>query len=71
MTLARIAARTVSDVHETEWGDAAAVTCWLEQDYILEGAPQHVSAPTTLLLRRDGDDWKITLFHSVPRPPEE
>jgi ketosteroid isomerase-like protein len=62
---------TVSDVHETIVGDTGLVTCWLEQEYTLEGAPQHIFAPTTLLFRRDGDDWKITLFHSVPLPPEE
>jgi ketosteroid isomerase-like protein len=61
---------TVSDVHEHVWGDAGVVSCWLEQDYTLEGDPQHVSAPTTLLFRRDGNEWKIALFHSVPLPPE-
>jgi ketosteroid isomerase-like protein len=61
---------TVSDVRETFWGDTGAVSCWLEQDYKLEGVPQHVSAPTTLLFRREGDEWKITLFHSVPLPAE-
>src|SRR6266542_1622622 len=34
------------DVHEQAWGDAGVVTCWLEQDYTMEGAGQHVSAPT-------------------------
>jgi ketosteroid isomerase-like protein len=61
---------TVGDIHETVWGDSGAVTCWLDQDYTLDSVPQHVSAPTTLLFRREGDDWKIALFHSVPLPPE-
>jgi ketosteroid isomerase-like protein len=61
---------TLGDVHETVWGDTGAVSGWLEQDYTLDGIPQHVSAPTTLLFRREGDDWKIALFHSVPLPPE-
>jgi ketosteroid isomerase-like protein len=61
---------TVSDVHESIWGDTGAVSCWLDQDYMLDGVPQHVSAPTTLLLRREGDAWKISLFHSVPLPAE-
>jgi ketosteroid isomerase-like protein len=54
------------DVNEQTWGDAGLVTCWLEQDYTMEGAPQHVSAPTTCVFRRDGRDWKVALFHSVP-----
>jgi ketosteroid isomerase-like protein len=61
---------TVTDVHETVWGDSGVVTCWLEQEYTLEGAPQHISAPTTLLFRKEGGDWKIALFSSVPLPPE-
>ena len=61
---------TVSDVHESIWGDTGAVSCWLDQDYMLDGVPQHVSAPTTLLLRREGAAWKISLFHSVPLPAE-
>jgi ketosteroid isomerase-like protein len=61
---------TVSDVHEQVWGDAGVVSCWLEQDYTLQGDAQQVSAPTTLVFRRDGDEWKIVLFHSVPLPPE-
>src|ERR1700694_5433677 len=35
---------TINDVHETVLGDVGIVTCWLEQDYKLEGAQQHVSA---------------------------
>jgi uncharacterized protein (TIGR02246 family) len=54
------------DVHEQAWGDAGVVTCWLEQDYTMEGAGQHVSAPTTFVLRREDGDWRIELFHSVP-----
>ncbi|HYT52212.1 MAG TPA: nuclear transport factor 2 family protein [Gaiellaceae bacterium] len=56
------------DVHEQAWGDAGVVTCWLEQDYTMEGAGQHVSAPTTVVLRREKGEWRITLFHSVPLP---
>lgn len=58
------------DVHETEWGDTGAVTFWLEQDYTLEGERAHISAPTTCILRRDGREWKLALFHSIPLPPE-
>ena len=56
------------DVHEVVWGDTAVVTGWLEQDYTLEGRPQHVSAPTTIALRRENGAWRIVLLHSVPLP---
>ena len=59
---------TLSDMRETVWGDTGIVTCWLEQDYTYQGKKQHVSAPTTAVLRRSGSDWKLALFHSVPLP---
>jgi ketosteroid isomerase-like protein len=62
---------TISDGHETVQGDMGLMTCWMEQDYTLEGKPQHVSAPTTVAFRRESGAWKILLFHSVPLPPEE
>jgi ketosteroid isomerase-like protein len=37
---------TLSDVHETVRGDVGILTCWIEQDYTLEGHQEHVSAPT-------------------------
>ena len=58
----------VSDLHTEVWGDLALVTCWLEQDYTQNGTTQHVSAPSSFLLRRDGDAWKIVLIHSIPVP---
>ena len=58
----------LGDVHEVVWGDVGVVTGWLEQDYTLEGQPQHVSAPTTIALRREGGVWRIVLIHSVPLP---
>ena len=69
------------DVRETVWGDMGAVTCWLEQDYTMEGPPQHVSAPTSVVLRRLGGSgeagsglgqggWRIVLFHSIPLPEQ-
>ena len=58
------------DVHEVDWGETGIVTFWLEQDYTLEGKRAHISAPTTCVLRREGGVWKITLFHSIPLPPE-
>ena len=59
------------DVRETVFGDAGVFTCWLEQDYKLEGNNQHVSAPTTVLFRRREDGWKMVLFHSIPLSEEE
>jgi ketosteroid isomerase-like protein len=60
----------LNDIHEVAWGDTALVTCWLEQSYLLERQENHVSAPTTMLMRRKDDVWKIVLMHSVPLPPE-
>jgi ketosteroid isomerase-like protein len=56
----------LSDVRTEVWGDTALVTLWLEQDYTHEGTTQHVSAPSSFLLRRDADSWKIVLIHSIP-----
>ena len=56
------------DVRETSWGDAGLVTCWVEQDYTLDGQRQHVSAPTSIVSRREGGSWRIMLFHSIPLP---
>jgi ketosteroid isomerase-like protein len=62
---------TLNDVHESVQGDTGLITCWLEQDYTVEGKRTHVSAPTTVAFRRDSDGWKIVLIHTVPMPPEE
>ena len=58
------------DGNEIIDGDTGVLTCWMEQDYQLEGAPQHVSAPTTVLFKRDSGEWKMSLFHSIPLPDE-
>ncbi len=62
---------TINDVHEAVYGDVGFVTCWLEQDYTLEGRRTHVSAPTTIAYRQDGGNWKVLLIHTVPLTPEE
>ena len=62
---------SISNVHETLLGEIGILTCWIEQDYTLEGKGQHVSAPTTVAFRRESGAWKIFLFHSVPLPTEE
>jgi ketosteroid isomerase-like protein len=61
----------LNDVREVAWGDTALITLWLEQSYLLEGQEEHVSAPTTMLMRREDDVWKIILMHSVPLPTED
>ncbi len=60
----------INDVREKTWGDVGLVTCWLEQDYTFNGERQHVSAPTSVVLRLEQGDWKIALFHSLPLPPQ-
>jgi ketosteroid isomerase-like protein len=59
---------TVRDVEERVSADTATVTCWIDQDYVFDGAPRHASAPTTMAFRREGGTWKLTLFHSIPIP---
>jgi len=56
----------LSDFNETVWGDTGLVTFWLEQDYKVAGAAQHVSAPTSCVLRNEGGNWRAVLFHSIP-----
>ncbi len=60
----------VGNVQSNVLGDTGIVTSWIEQDYTLEGKRQHVSAPTTMVYRRERGAWKVVLFHSVPLPPE-
>ena len=57
------------DVHEVGWADTGIVTFWLEQDLTIDGKREHVSAPTTYVLRRVDGRWKLVLGHSVPLPP--
>ena len=59
------------DADERVWGDAGVVTCWLDQDYTMDGNTQHVSAPTTVVFRRLGGKWKVALFHSIPLPEQQ
>ena len=59
------------DAEEHVWGDIGVLTCWLDQDYTLEGNAQHISAPTTIVFRREGGEWKLALFHSIPLPEQQ
>jgi ketosteroid isomerase-like protein len=61
----------VTDGNETIEGDTGLLTCWIEQDYTVEGTAQHVSAPTTVIFKREAGAWRFSLFHSIPLPPEE
>jgi uncharacterized protein (TIGR02246 family) len=58
----------LQDIKTTTWDGTAVVACRLEQDYTYNGVRHHISAPTTLVLRRQGDAWKIAHFHSAPLP---
>jgi ketosteroid isomerase-like protein len=60
----------LKDANETVWGETGILTCWLEQSYLMDGQAQHVSAPTTMVFHREGGDWKLSLFHSVPLPEQ-
>jgi uncharacterized protein (TIGR02246 family) len=59
------------DPHERQWGDCGVVTFWLEQTYTYEGQAAQVSAPTSVVLRKADDQWKVALFHSIPLPASE
>ena len=58
----------VADAQEAVWDDVGLVTCWIEQDYTLEGKARHVSSPTTIVLRRESSAWRIALVHAIPLP---
>ncbi len=58
------------DVHEQVWGDTGVLTCWLDQDYTMDGTAQHISAPTTIVFHREGGEWRLALFHSIPLPEQ-
>jgi hypothetical protein len=58
----------MTDTHEAVWGDLGLVTFVLDQTYQMDGRQQTISAPTSILLRREGDDWKVALIHTVPIP---
>jgi len=60
----------ISDVQENTWSDAGLVTFVLDQTYTLDGQQQTISAPTSIVFRRRGGDWRIVLIHTVPLPEE-
>ena len=60
----------ISDVQENTWGDVGLITFVLDQTYTLDGQQQTISAPTSIVFRRRGGDWRIVLIHTVPLPEE-
>lgn len=58
----------IRDLHEVILGDIGLATFWLEQDYTLNGERHHISAPSSAVLRREGERWKVVIFHSIPLP---
>ena len=58
----------MSEAQEAVWGDVGLVTFVLDQTYTMDGQQQSISAPTSMLFRREPDDWKIALIHTVPIP---
>ncbi len=56
----------ISDLHTIEVGDVGLVTYVLEQTYVMDGEQQTVSAPTSMVFRREDGSWKIALIHSGP-----
>lgn len=56
----------ISDLHTIEVGDVGLVTYVLEQTYVMDGEQQTVSAPTSMVFRREAGSWKIALIHSGP-----
>jgi ketosteroid isomerase-like protein len=58
----------IRDVSERSWGDTGIVTCWLDQAYSHEGQTANLTAPTSVVLRRRDDAWRITLIHTIPLP---
>lgn len=58
------------DLQTTTWGDVGVATFVLDQTYEMNGERQSLSAPTSMVFRRQGGDWKVALLHSVPIPEE-
>jgi uncharacterized protein (TIGR02246 family) len=58
------------DVEEWVLGDVGILTCGIDQRYWIEGTAHRVSAPTTLVYRREDDRWRLAVFHSIPLPEQ-
>lgn len=60
------ASSQVDELVVQELGENVMVTCRLRQTYVIDGVETRIDAPTSFVLRRARDGWKIVLFHSVP-----
>ena len=60
----------LTNINARAWGDTGVVGCVLEQDLIMHGKKHHITAPTTVVLRKEGSEWKIVYFHSEPLPEQ-
>jgi uncharacterized protein (TIGR02246 family) len=60
----------LSDLQATAWGDAALVTFVLNQTYKMNAQEQSISAPTSMVFRREDGGWKLAMVHSVPVPDQ-
>jgi hypothetical protein len=49
-----------------EMGDIGIVTLVIAQRYDLRGQPVELTAPTSIVARREPAGWRIVLLHSVP-----
>jgi ketosteroid isomerase-like protein len=58
----------LSDLHTAAWGEVGLVTFVLDQTYKLNGEEQRLSAPTSMVFRRQDGGWKVAMIHSVPIP---
>jgi hypothetical protein len=54
----------VSDVVIRESADHATVTLMLSQNYVLNGGPGSIVAPTSLMLERGDGNWLISVMQS-------
>jgi ketosteroid isomerase-like protein len=55
----------------TTWDDVGVVTFELNQRYRMGGEDHQIRAPTSVVLRRYGETWRIVLIHSVPLAEQE
>ncbi len=60
----------IEGAEERVWGDTGLLTCWMKQTYTKDGNDEQVSAPTTLVFRRESGEWKLALWHSIPLPEQ-
>jgi len=60
----------IKDTKESTAGDTSILTMWIEQDYKLEGKAEHFSGPVTVVGKKKGAGWVLSLVHAVPLPKQ-